>query len=245
MPVTAAAVMVKVAAPVDVSVSVRTAVTLTGTFPKGTLAELASAYGEIDLTSVLDEEGNPLDLFPEMAGPVQTRLGDEKTITTTLSFSPSRPLRKIRELRGTMALHTSDQSNIVIIKDLLTKIKAAPRIDAPSLRASRVTVRVNPPNKAELKMGGFPFAPIKTLDIALTWQRDAVVRCEVLDGDGRPLRGDDVCTSWDGDRSVSWKCTFSSIPSNAELRLTVQKNGRKIRVPFVLKNIEVPPMPDE
>ncbi len=37
---------------------------------QGTPAELASSYGEIDLTSVLDEEGNPLDLFPEMAGPV-------------------------------------------------------------------------------------------------------------------------------------------------------------------------------
>ena len=52
--------------------------------------------------------------------------------------------------------------------------------------------------------------------------------------------------SYTGPKSMTWWCSFKdSIPQDALLRLYVHRDSRKIRVPFVFKNIEIPPMPKE
>ncbi len=91
---------------------------------------------------------------------------------------------------------------------------------------------------------GTPPSSVEALEIDLSWQRDAVVLCEVLDGHGRPLESDSSGgTLRRENRSAHCNFAFSPIPPDAQLRLTIQRDGRTVRVPFVLGDIEVPPFP--
>ncbi len=229
----------------------------------GKAAELTSAYGEVDLTSVRDEDGNPLDLFPTGNWEMQKRLNVTGNPEVRLTFTPQRPLHKIRELRGTMALETSDQCSVVTIKDLLKKIKPAIPLDdaslkAPgevkirpgmplddaSLKALGVKVVVSRSQEPAMRLGGVPIGS-ESLDITVEWQRNAVIEFNVRDGNGKPLDADSSSSSWTGSRSVWCRYSYSSIPPDTQLQMTVQKNSRKVRVPFVLKDIDVPPMPKD
>jgi hypothetical protein len=70
-----------------------------------------------------------------------------------------------------------------------------------------------------------------------------LVRLEVTDGDGKPfmpLRSE--CT-YDKDGSIERiKLSFAErLPASSQLRLTVHRDPKEIRVPFVLKDVRVPP----
>jgi hypothetical protein len=211
---------------------------------QGNPAELTTGYGEVDVTSACDQDGNPLDLLPQGNWEMKRRLNDEQNPKVTFAFTPLRPVRKIRELRGTMSLETSDQSDVVMVRGLLNKIKPKTPIDDKALKAIGIKVTVSRSQEPAMRVGGMPLGK-ESLGINVEWQRNAVVKCELCDGKGRALDKDSGSFAWTGARSAWFLQSFSSIPPDVQLRLVVQKNGRKVRVPFALKDIDVPRFPVE
>ncbi len=200
---------------------------------EGKPAEETSAYGEIEIESAVDGSGKPLD-FQDDDG-MGKRFCDPK-FSVYLSLPTPPPLKKIRELRGTMALQTGGRFEVLIVKDLLKKIKEGKPIDDDALKAAGIAVTVEHKKNIGREFGG-----VESLDIRFEWKRIAVVGCDVFDEEGHPLKKGNA--SWGGENW--WRSFKEPVPQGAELRIAVQRDSRKIRVPFDFKDIAVPKMPTE
>ena len=210
---------------------------------QGKPAETASSYGEIDIESALDASGSHLEVFSGDAK-MRDRFCDpaEGPLPLTLSLPAPPALRKIRELRGTMSLQTGGRIEIVAVKDLPAKIKNkdAP-IDDAALKALGIVVKVEHQNRIGAEYDG-----VETLDVDFQWKYNPVPRGEVFDKEGDALR--------QGHFSIPfWLCRHAALVAvvarsssgRSQLRFLVHTGSRKIRVPFVFKDIDVPPMPKE
>ncbi len=212
---------------------------------QGKAAETTSAYGEIAVESAVDESGNRLDFLSGALGMQSMfRTPREKHFCVTLGLLASPSLRKIRELRGTMSLQTGGRCEIVAVKDLLKQVsnKDIP-IDDATLKALGIVVKVEHQRNISPDYGG-----VESLNVDFRWKHIPVILCEIFDEDGELLPSDNCSISsaeWDP-CWVSWRRVFKiPVPQTAQLRLVVHKDSRKIRVPFALKDIKVPPVPDE
>ena len=208
----------------------------------GKTVDETSAYGEVEIESTLDESGKPIELWPSgfllAQGGMANRFINVGGLAVEFKSTAARPVRKISELRGSLSLQAGGEFEIVSIKELLKKSNTGESIDDPALKALGITVKAK-----YIKNAGPQFAGGESLSVEVHWKRNAVVACEVYDEDGQPLpKG-----SWSVSNSAStnwWRSFKAPVPPNAELHLTVQKNSRKIRVPFAFKNMEVEPVQD-
>ncbi len=211
---------------------------------KGKPLKQTSAYGEVDIESALDESGNPL-VFSIDDQRMHDRLCDSEWLNIQFTMQDPPPLQKIRELRGTMALQTGGQFEIVTIDDILKKAKDKGPIDDETLKKLGVVVKkVFYEQDCNASYGG---EVRDAMSIDLFWKSNAVVLCDICDKEGGiPLQNSSPSIGWNRPGPVClWYAFRRSILHDAQLRLTIQKNSRKIRVPFVLKDIAVPPMPKE
>jgi hypothetical protein len=205
---------------------------------QGKTADEASAFGEFDIESAVDESGNSL-VFPSEHAEMTVRFHDKDRlrIGSTL-FSPP-PKREIRELRGSMALQIGDPTEVVTVKNFLDHLSKDKPLDNADLKALGIVVTLD-----ERKAVGPEYGGVEAIHLDLTWKRNAVVLCQVCDSAGTPLETGSRSLSYLGPTSVACFSAFKNpLPPDAQLKLSVQKNTRKVRVPFHFKNIEVPPIP--
>jgi hypothetical protein len=197
-----------------------------------------SGYGEFEIESALDESGNPIDFSSDEAKmKVHFCNDDHFTIGAVLAAAP--PIKKIRQLQGAMSIQIGEKHEIVTVKEFLKGMKINRPIADPKLNELGIVAMVE-----ERKEVGKEFGGVEALNIALKWKRNAVVLCKVCDAEGTPLQQGNRSLSYMGPKAVNWWSSFPEpIPSNAQLQLYVQKNTRKVRVPFAFKDVEVPAVP--
>ncbi len=207
---------------------------------EGLAAELASAYGEFEIEAALDERGQPLD-FPGTQREMQARFCDSDRLSIEIVASEAHPMHKLRELRGSMALQTGGRIETITVKHFLKNIEKKGSLDDPALKTLGIDIQAERRKNLAASYGG-----PEALNLSLQWKRTPVVMCEVRDADGSPLRTGNSSLSYTGPRSLTWWRSFKdAIPQDAQLRVHVQKDSRKIRVPFAFKDIEVAPVPKE
>jgi hypothetical protein len=202
-----------------------------------------SACGEKELDAALDGDGHPL-AFQEhewlmdgrfVNSSTQTDCGVRFTLPRSLIFS------RIRELRGSMSVLVGGRFETIVLKDFLKSIKKrGDQIDDPTLKSLGITINVTRQEITDRR-----FVGVESLSLGIEWKHAPVVWCEVTDADGRQLDASGFSYGYNHQLG-SWDRSFSNaIPDDAQLRLTIHKDSRKVRVPFQFKNIEIPPIPDE
>lgn len=204
------------------------------------VASRISDYGELDLESAVDDAGRPLHLSLDRMsgnGEMTSRIGAGDEFQVTLWASEARPIKRVRELRGAMSVGIGESREIVVVKDFLKNAKKDRPVDDPQLTALGIVATVERERGQQMA---------ETVRIELQWKRSAVIQCAVCDGEkGVVLSNGMQSHSILGSRGVSWWAAFEQpLPANAELRLVVVKNTRKVRVPIRLRDISVPEMPD-
>ena len=211
---------------------------------QGKLIERTTSFGEIRVESASDESGKPL-VFSACDSGMQGRFFHATDdymdcIEAGVVLSVSSPVHKIHELRGTIALQVAGQFEIIAVKKFLQNVGKDNQIDDPVLRALGISATVNRKKGSHSNDGG------EELKIALQWSRNAVVLCDLCDSEGQRLGNGDWVGIGDPPNHVNWgRGLDRPIPEDAELHLVVPRNCRKVRVPFVFKDIDVPPMPME
>jgi hypothetical protein len=205
---------------------------------RGETARQISAWGEFDIESAIDDAGRSL-IFPSAHAEMQVRFFDSDAIDVDSELSSSPPKREIRELRGSMSLQIGDPSEIVTVKSFLNNFKKDKSLDAADLSALGIAVTLKERENVAKSSGG-----VDGIRLEVHWKRNSVALCQICDAEGATLARDSLILSYLGPTSVSFWSTFEKpLPSDAQLKLQVQKNTRKIRVPFVFKNINIPPIP--
>ncbi|MCE5269338.1 MAG: hypothetical protein LLG00_15790 [Planctomycetaceae bacterium] len=207
---------------------------------EGAAARLASAYGEFDVESALDDRGQPLD-FSDTPWEMKALLCNSDRLSIEIAAPAASPTRKVRELRGAMTIQTGGRIETIAIKHFLKNIETSGTIDDPTLKSLGIGVKVERQKDLAASYGG-----TEALNIGLQWKRNPVVKCEVCDAEGKRLQTSNWSLSLTGRRSVAcWQSFKERLPQDAQLRISVRKDSRKIRVPFAFKDIEIPPLPKE
>ena len=147
----------------------------------------------------------------------------------------------IREIKGSVAIQTDGHLETVIVKNLLKGIGKP--INNEALKALGITVQV-----AEHKKNlGREYGGPESLKLYFTWGPQAIIhRYDVLDGQGRIVE----LAGWTGNDNACAAAellgTFQKkLDADTQLRIVVHKDSRKIRVPFVFKNVSVPQIDDD
>jgi hypothetical protein len=205
---------------------------------QGETADRTSAFGEFDIESAVGDDGEPL-IFPSPQEQMRARLRDKDRFAINSRLSSPPPKKEIRELRGSMALQIGDKTETVSVKNFLDSFKKDKLLDNAELKALGIAVkRETQPAVRNRDVGN------RMIRFDLSWKGNAVASCEICDTDGTPLEGASRSTWFEGQKSVGcWYYFKKPIPSDAQLKIQVQKNPRKVRIPFHFKNIEVPPNP--
>jgi hypothetical protein len=146
----------------------------------------------------------------------------------------------IHELKGSVAIQTGGHLETVIVKDILKNIGKP--VESEALKALGMTVQV-----AEHKKGlGREYGGPESLRIYFAWGPKTVIHhFDVLDGEGEVVEcagSSGLDTTCVADLSGTYR---KKLGPDTQLRIVVQKDSRKVRVPFVLKDIEVKPAPKE
>ncbi len=191
--------------------------------------------------SALDESGNTISLS-SYSRRMEARFQSDNPFGVEAFSRGGRPVKKIRELRGSLALNVGGPTEIVVVKNFLHKIRKNKSLGDAALKALGIVAKVDYQQHPDKEV-----AAAEVVSVELRWKQGAVVACEACDGEKMAVLTDgNTAVSSHGPRSVTWWHSFREpLPANAELRLCIQKNTRKVRVPFVLKDIEVKPMPKE
>lgn len=198
-----------------------------------------SAYGEFDFESASDESGHRIGfsgMQREMIAHFreQHRYGP-KHLALGAMADAGHEIKKIRELRGSMSIQIGDKPEVVTIKDFLRGMKLNKPLADPRLNSLGIVATVERRESSHEDHGG------EEMSIALSWKKNALVLCRVCDGEGKPLAETSDSLSYMSTRRVTFWGSFQrEVPEDAQLQLSVQKNVRKIRVPFSFKEIEVP-----
>jgi hypothetical protein len=205
---------------------------------QGETADRTSAFGEFDIESAFGDDGEPL-VFPSAQEEMHVRFHDKDRFLTYSRLSSPPPKKEIRELRGSMALQIGDKPETVAVKNFLNGFKKDKLLDNADLKALGIAVKLEAQTTVGKKDAG-----TEIIRLGLNWKNNAVTSCEICDAEGTPLERVSRSLWFQGPKSVGcWYNYRKPIPPDAQLKIQVQKNPRKIRVPFQFKNIEVPPSP--
>ncbi len=220
---------------------------------KGSAAAAATACGDVELDSLTDENGQIVDLknLTYRYGMILANHEDGSEIypkdgvRISLDFDNPPPLKKLSEMRGSFALRTGGRLQEVVIADLLKYCGGD--IDNEMLKKLGVTVRVarstQPTKESGLPSFIVPAKPndrIDELKLVILRDDNAVVRLEVTDSNGKPV---ELCASGSCSTSSIGSANFTCLdkfPDDSQLRLTIHRDAKKVRVPFVLKDVKIP-----
>jgi hypothetical protein len=212
-----------------------------------------SASGEMDIESALTDSGQ--SFFVPCETEMKVRFMNAKPLQFDAWISDPPPMSKIRELRGSIALQVGGPPENIVVKDFLQKVTRENLLDDPALKALGIVAKVERKKNGDegyadflmIRIGNQPPTSAEAIKIDLEWKLNTVVSCELCDpASGEPLKIDSSGQSNPSLRSVGLFYSFNDpLPPNVELRFRVHKNTRKVRVPFVFKDIEIPPMPKQ
>lgn len=234
---------------------------------RGTAARSASAMGELRLDAVIDKSGTShlqacktwkgneemtpqfLDHFGYYDSPEGFSVGFE--------FNDQAPIQKLQEIRGSLALQLGGERKTIVVKDAFRRLGEPADRSMAKTGPLRETGWMAEPMKSKLlSEQGIRIAvrrilvepPLLATDsVAIQVEcNNQILQFDVLDATGKALPC--LGKTYDATEMPHWLFWFASdrpIPSDAKLRLIVDRGGRKVRVPFVLKEIEVPPLPEE
>jgi hypothetical protein len=205
----------------------------------GKPVEQASRFGEIDFDSVVDEAGNELHVKSDAAH-MRLRFSDP-------DFLANRPAaflwrvglpwpKMIRQLQGSVALRTGGHFETVVLENILQHVGEPLRDE--TLKSLGVSARVVDYNK---EPGPAAHGTVEAMRVELTWSRDTPVSyCEVVDSRGKPVDKGKVF-AFDVNNSMTLDCYYEKrLPVDTQLRIVVHKDSRKVRIPFVFKDVEIP-----
>jgi hypothetical protein len=209
---------------------------------EGKPVEQASLYGEAELDSAIDHAGNKIylmDTNERMSGRYNNPEFQKNRAETHFQIVDQPRPKQLRELRGSVALRTGGRLEAIIVKNIFEN--AGQPIVNERLKSLGVSVCLTSYRK---EIEAESDKAIDCIMFDLAWKQDAVVHhLELLDGQGTPIEKKEGFAV-DGNNSVTWECFYKKAPpQDAQLRIVVHKDSRKVRVPFVIKNIEIPPMP--
>ena len=220
---------------------------------KGKTVRSISASGEMDVESALTDSGR--SLFVPCETEMKARFKDANPFQIEAWISDLPPMSKIRELRGSIALQVAGSTEPVVVKDFLKRVTKESLLDDPALKALGIVAKIEHRKNGDkdyadfqaIRIGNQPPSTAEAVKIDLKWKQNAVVSCELCDPTtGEPLKTDSSGTSNPTLRSVGLFYSFKDpLPPKVELRFRVQKNTRKVRVPFAFKDVEVPKMPSK
>ncbi|MEN6451851.1 MAG: hypothetical protein ABFC96_15280 [Thermoguttaceae bacterium] len=206
---------------------------------RGKAAERTSAFGELDIESATDESGKSVDFSNGEA--MRSRFCDNDSFTIESVIMATSPVRKIRELRGTVAIQVGDHFQPVPIKDFAGSDRRKLTISNATLTSLGIVADLERKRQFESAAGGG-----ESLRVDLRWKRNPVVRCDVFDASGKafPAASWSLSTSPFEPRAATWWRSFrENLPQNAQLQLVVQRDPKKVRIPFNFKDIEIPARP--
>lgn len=219
---------------------------------EGSAAAAATACGDVELDSLTDENGQPVDRtnLTDRSDMILVNHEDgfkthpKDGVRLSLNFYNPPPLKKLSEMRGSFALRTGGRLQEVVIADLLKYCGGD--IDNKMLKKLGVTVRVARSTKPT-KGSGLPSFIVPTkpndrideLTFLVSSSDNAVVRLEVADVNGKSFTPNGL--QYDKSIEVAVLNCDDKFPDDSQLRLTIHRDAKLVRVPFALNNIEIPP----
>jgi hypothetical protein len=211
---------------------------------QGKPIEQTSRFGEVDLDSVLDEAGHKVYLCNSAVG-MMDRFNER-------NFHAHRPAayfwitdadrpKKLRELRGSVALRTGGRREPVVVKEFLKSVGKP--IKNQTLENLGISVRLL---GYEKDLGPEFGGRLEELDLEFVLRHDmALYRFDLLDPQGQPVGKGEVA-GFRKNNTVTCTCFCRErLPAGCQLRIVVHKDSRKVRVPFVFKDIKIPPAAKE
>jgi hypothetical protein len=231
---------------------------------QGGAAADATACGDLRVDSIQDESGKSLDVMYVLG---MHLLHHQKSVEhpkggvrISLDLHNPPPLKKLRELRGSFALQTGGQLQVVVVKDALrqtgnlindatltslgVKVRMTRKTRPPSANTKpKITTTVSQIDGravGTIRWSDFP-PPADDLELEATSSDNPIIHVEIIDADGKPIAPSG--SSVDCDNSVK-KAKFGfdeKLPDGTQLRLTIHRGAKTIRVPFALKDVEIPP----
>jgi hypothetical protein len=219
---------------------------------EGKPVEQASHFGDVDLDGAFDETGHSVYL-ENCATRMFGRPGDpdfRENCVAAYFWLADEPLpKRLRELRGSVALRTGGRLDTVIVKDVLENVGKP--IENETLKALGISVRVARHERhldsGELTDLGPNFKDMIEA-VRLVFVQDGktfIHHFDVLDGRGSPVQTGENYV-YDKNGTVEWNCYYKKeLPLDTQLRIVVHKDSRKVRVPFVFKDIKIPPAAKE
>jgi hypothetical protein len=226
---------------------------------QGTAAKQASAFGELMLDSVVAQDGKSYrqacwvyrngemrENFPKINALVDR---NNKNLRVDLSIRNRPPIESFREIRGSLALHTGGEFKAVVVQNAFKNFGKPS--DNRAANAEDIQWIAKPLQDNSLDGLGIRIAArrlavtagesrAKDHVVIEVQSTDPIVDCDILDAQGKPMTY--ARYSFTGNTPL-WLFDFNTtgkILPDARLRLTLHKNGRKIRVPFEFKNVAVP-----
>jgi len=189
------------------------------------------------------------------------------------SLSNLRSLKRFSELRGTFDLRTGGRLQVVILQDalkqgehtiedatltslgiklhmtrttqkILTDADGKPAFSLSGQNDWQDSVECDVNNSETASAGGYGYPRSAKLEKAkMTTEGIPVVRIEITDTNGKPIKPIRSQFNYGGSITKSDAYFKDQLPDTAQLRLTVHRDSQIIRVPFALKNVPIPPIP--
>jgi len=228
---------------------------------KGKAATLASACGELQIDELIDEAGNPLEteidddlvantdaiaaMWPD---PRFLELDSDffaptQTVTVRIRSSPKN--ESIRTLRGSLALQTGGVAEVVTIKRPFDAVGGV--LESKSLADLGIVLAMNRDRSGNFLMRH----EVEKVELKGTWQKHPIVRYEFLSDKGKRIDPGSSCSSGEHGRAgkpipfMEGIGFYKPLPNDADLRVTIHKDRKKVQVPFEFHDIVIPPVPEE
>jgi hypothetical protein len=212
----------------------------------GRAATLASQKSNGSIGSITDENGQPVALKKsddaDSFNVISRGIGvqEKNGIDFSRDFKKAPSLKKISELHGTIDLRTDGNFETITLKDFPKE--PGDKITDESLKSLGIKIEVERKKKSETN---FPGSNMRDeLSVRVEFDKNPVVECEIIDAKEKPIKttaafscGQETACS----RSLGY---MTKLPPEAKIRITYHKDGRKVRVPFVCNDIEIPPIPE-
>jgi hypothetical protein len=213
----------------------------------GKAASLTSQKSDVVIESLKDENGQPVALKKSNADyyfHIITRgVGDrtENGINFLHDLKKFPAVKNISELRGSIDLRTDGENETIVLKDFPQE--PGDKITDESLKSLGIKIEAEHKEKST---SNFPGSNMRDeLAVHANFDNSPLINCEIIDANEKPIKTTFACSS--GQEN---SCTYSlgymmKLPSEAKIRVTYHTGGRKVRVPFVCEEIEIPPIPEK
>lgn len=230
---------------------------------RGEAAAQASAFGGLKLETIKDNRGQELEgkLDSMMGGftddEEQMQLIDRTSqfekhptdgVRITIAIEdPEPPVESIKEIRGTVKLRTGGRYENVVVEEVKEQLDQP--IGNEVLKRAAISIEVSSQTSDDAPQDdGFGFGlggnTAETIVVKARGELAPITQVELTDANGKPL--EQVMSGSAGfGQQMQYSLGFAEpVPDDAQLRLVLHLDAEEIDVPFALKDIQVPPVPE-